>query len=47
MFFMVKGNMQLNIIERGEFKEIPIKEGQIFMLPKHIPHSPQVGVQAE
>ena len=41
-FYMLKGDMQLNIIERGVHKHIPIREGEMFMLPARIPHSPQV-----
>lgn len=33
--------MCLNIIEKGKPRTIPIKEGQIFLLPRKIPHSPQ------
>lgn len=40
-FFMVEGDMVLKIIEDGEFKEIPIKQGEIFLLPPRVPHSPQ------
>ena len=28
-------------MENGCRKEIPIKEGEIFLLPKNVPHSPQ------
>ena len=38
---MIKGNMQLDIMEGGIKREILIKEGQIFLLPSRIPHSPQ------
>ncbi|RDD43791.1 3-hydroxyanthranilate 3,4-dioxygenase [Trichoplax sp. H2] len=41
LFYMIRGDMCLNIIEKGKFKSIPIKEGQIFLLPRKIPHSPQ------
>ena len=33
--------MCLNIIEKGKPKAVTIKEGQIFLLPRKIPHSPQ------
>ena len=38
---MVKGDMQLDIMECGVKREIPIREGQMFLLPAKIPHSPQ------
>lgn len=34
--------MQLNIIERGQLREIAIREGEMFVLPARVPHSPQV-----
>ncbi|KAF4697632.1 3-hydroxyanthranilic acid dioxygenase [Perkinsus olseni] len=40
-FWQMKGNMKLPIIERGEKKVIEIKEGEVFLLPSRIPHSPQ------
>jgi 3-hydroxyanthranilate 3,4-dioxygenase len=31
----------LRIIENGKVREIPIREGEMFLLPPNIPHSPQ------
>lgn len=40
-FMQLKGDMVLKIIDNGEPKDISIKEGEIFVLPAKIPHSPQ------
>lgn len=39
-FYQLKGDMILRIWDNGP-KDIPIKEGEIFLLPPHVPHSPQ------
>ncbi|XP_076825898.1 3-hydroxyanthranilate 3,4-dioxygenase-like [Clavelina lepadiformis] len=41
LFYMLKGDMILKIVEKGEHKDVLIKEGEIFLLPARIPHSPQ------
>lgn len=41
-FYQLEGEMNLRIINRdNKFEDIPIKAGEVFMLPKGIPHSPQ------
>lgn len=40
-FFQLKGNMVLPVVEDGKRVDIPIKEGEVFMLPPFMPHSPQ------
>ncbi|XP_076038700.1 3-hydroxyanthranilate 3,4-dioxygenase-like [Oratosquilla oratoria] len=40
-FYMVKGDMNLITLEGGKFKDVIIKEGEVFLLPGKIPHSPQ------
>ena len=40
-FYQIKGNMQLPIIERGKRRIVHINEGEVFLLPSRIPHSPQ------
>lgn len=41
LFYMVKGDMLLKIMEHGQPKDVHIREGEVFVLPSHIPHSPQ------
>lgn len=41
LFFQVEGDITLKIVEDGEFKNIEIKEGEMFLLPPKVPHSPQ------
>jgi 3-hydroxyanthranilate 3,4-dioxygenase len=40
-FYQVEGDITLKIIEDGQPVDVPIKEGEIFLLPPRVPHSPQ------
>ena len=40
-FYQIEGDMLLRIIQNNKVEEINISEGEIFLLPKMIPHSPQ------
>ena len=40
-FYQLEGDMLLKVIIDDKRVDIPIKEGEIFLLPKNIPHSPQ------
>ncbi|GAA4886599.1 3-hydroxyanthranilate 3,4-dioxygenase [Ferrimonas pelagia] len=40
-FYQLEGDMVLKVIEAGEIRDVPIREGEIFFLPKHVRHSPQ------
>ena len=40
-FYQLEGDMNLRIMENGIPRDIAINEGDIFLLPPNIPHSPQ------
>ena len=40
-FYQLEGTLVLRIIEDGVMKELPIHEGEVFLLPAEVPHSPQ------
>jgi 3-hydroxyanthranilate 3,4-dioxygenase len=40
-FHQFKGNAQLLIWDRGRFERVHLKEGDIFLMPPHMLHSPQ------
>lgn len=42
-FYQLKGDMLLKLhdVTTGEFYDVPIREGDIFLLPPHMRHSPQ------
>jgi len=40
-FYQVEGNMVLKIMENKHPRDIQINQGEIFLLPPRIPHSPQ------
>ena len=41
-FYQLEGKITLKIVNpSGEFEDIPIDEGEVFMLPRKTPHSPQ------
>ncbi|RCN37883.1 putative 3-hydroxyanthranilate 3,4-dioxygenase [Ancylostoma caninum] len=40
-FYQKNGDMVLKVIERGHPRDITIKEGEIFLLPSRVEHSPQ------
>ena len=41
IFYQIKGNAYLNIWDRGQFEQIRLNEGDIFLLPAYLNHSPQ------
>jgi 3-hydroxyanthranilate 3,4-dioxygenase len=39
-FYQIKGDIVVRIQEDGKAVDVPIKEGEIFLLPAKVPHSP-------
>lgn len=40
-FYQIEGDIVVRIIEDGSTRDVEIKEGEMFLLPAGIPHSPQ------
>ncbi len=40
-FYQLRGNMVLKIADGGEIYDVPVREGEVFMMPRHVRHSPQ------
>ena len=40
-FYQLEGDIVLKVIDQEKPVEIPIREGEIFLLPPKVPHSPQ------
>ena len=40
-FFQVEGDMVLRTVQDGRLTDIPIRQGEVFLLPPEVPHSPQ------
>lgn len=41
LFYQIKGDINIKIVEEGDFRNIPVKEGEMFLLPPRVLHSPQ------
>ncbi len=42
-FYQVEGNITLRLRDQGKPLDVEIREGDIFLLPPNVPHSPQRG----
>ena len=40
-FYQVEGDITVRVIEDGKARDVSIREGEMFLLPARIPHSPQ------
>ena len=43
LFYQLEGDVNVRIQEDGKIVDIPIKQGEMFLLPGKTPHSPQRG----
>jgi 3-hydroxyanthranilate 3,4-dioxygenase len=41
LFFQLEGEIVLKIVEDGQIVDIPLKAGDMFLLPPKVPHSPR------
>ncbi|MBI5647073.1 MAG: 3-hydroxyanthranilate 3,4-dioxygenase [Ignavibacteriae bacterium] len=42
-FYQLEGDITVKIIDNGTPRDVQIREGEIFLLPARVPHSPQRG----
>ena len=40
-FYQLRGNMVLRVMEEGRPREVPVREGEVLLVPAHVRHSPQ------
>jgi 3-hydroxyanthranilate 3,4-dioxygenase len=40
-FYQLRGDMVLKVVDNGNFYDVPVREGEVFLLPAHVRHSPQ------
>jgi 3-hydroxyanthranilate 3,4-dioxygenase len=41
LFFQVEGDIVLTVIEGGQRQDVPIREGELLLLPPRVPHCPR------
>jgi 3-hydroxyanthranilate 3,4-dioxygenase len=41
LYYQLEGDITLKIIENGAQRDVPIRQGELFLLPAGMPHSPQ------
>lgn len=40
-FYQIEGDITLKVIDQGQHRDLPIRQGEIFLLPGGVPHSPR------
>ena len=43
LFYQLEGDIEVQIQEEGKAVEVPIREGEMFLLPPRVPHNPVRG----
>src|SRR5262245_30436385 len=41
LFYQIEGDIVLRVREGSQVRDVPIKQGEMFLLPPGVPHSPQ------
>jgi 3-hydroxyanthranilate 3,4-dioxygenase len=41
LFYQLEGDIVLKVMDDGSPRDVPIRQGEIFLLPAGVPHSPQ------
>jgi 3-hydroxyanthranilate 3,4-dioxygenase len=45
LFYQIEGDIVVRVMEEGTLRDIPVREGELFLLPALVPHSPQRGAK--
>jgi 3-hydroxyanthranilate 3,4-dioxygenase len=41
LFYQIEGDMVLRTVQSGRLTDVPIRAGEVYLLPAEVPHSPQ------
>ncbi len=41
LFYQVEGDIAVRVMEDGKPRDVPVRQGELFLLPAGVPHSPQ------